>query len=445
MRTIKFYTLGCKVNQYETQSIRERFLGAGFQESSNGRPADVCLINTCTVTHKADRDSRHAILKARSLAPRAKIIVTGCLTELDEDKIKDAYDKAIIVKNKEKENILNVFFSQDSRTLELKNSRTESGISYFQGHTRAFLKIQDGCDNFCSYCKVPLVRGRSRSRDLSEIICEAKALAKNGFTPLETKGKQEKDKMSLTGFKEIVLCGICLGSYGKDLSSPLSLVDVIENLEKIRGLLRIRLSSIEAGDVTDELIAKMGKSKKLCRHLHIPIQSGDDRILKKMNRRYTRGDYLKLARRIKRQVPGIAITTDVLVGFPGESDAAFGNTLNLVKKILPLRAHIFPYSPREGTLAADFNHKLNPDILKRRMKRLRDLAGSCSLKYRRQFLHKKMGVLVESRSKENPDFWEGHSDNYIKVLVKAKRNLKNKLIPVKLKKISGDSVLADIC
>jgi len=378
-------------------------LGAGFKESSNGKPADICLINTCTVTHKADRDSRHAILKARSLSPRARIIVTGCLVE------KGAGDLAKL----------------KGIDLIVGKSFFPEGISKFCGHTRAFLKIQDGCDNFCSYCKVPLVRGRSRSRELSEIIQEAKALVKNGF-------------------QEIVLCGICLGAYGKDLQPKLSLVDVIESLEEIKGLLRIRLSSIEAGDVTDELIIKMGKSKKLCPHLHIPIQSGDDKILKKMHRRYSGSDYLKLVRRIKRQVPGIAITTDVLVGFPGESDAGFGNTLDLVRKIMPLRAHIFPYSQREGTLAADFKDRLSPDIVKRRMKRLRDLAGECSLKYRRQFLHKKMDVLIESRSKENPDFWQGHTDNYIRVLVKAKKDLKNQLICLKLKQISKDSVLADL-
>jgi len=378
-------------------------LGAGFKESTNGKPADICLINTCTVTHKADRDSRHAILKARSLYPQAKIIVTGCLVE------KGAGDLAKL----------------KGIDLIVGKSFFPEGISKFCGHTRAFLKIQDGCDNFCSYCKVPLVRGRSRSRELSEIIPEAQALVKNGF-------------------QEIVLCGICLGSYGKDLSPPLSLVEVIESLEKIKGLLRIRLSSIEAGDVTDELIAKMGKSKKLCRHLHIPIQSGDDKTLKKMNRRYSRSDYLKLVRRIKRQVPGIAITTDVLVGFPGESEAGFSHTLDLVRKIMPLRVHIFPYSPREGTVAVDFNHKLSPDIVKRRMKRLKGLASECSLKYRRQFLNKKMDVLIESRSKENPDFWQGHTDNYIRVLVKAKKDLKNQLICLKLKQISKDSVLADL-
>jgi threonylcarbamoyladenosine tRNA methylthiotransferase MtaB len=193
MKTIKFYTLGCKVNQYETQSIREGFLRAGFQESSNGNPEDICLINTCTVTHKADRDSRHAILKARGLFPQARIIVTGCLAEKDTSSLAKLKSVNYIISKK--------FFPE--------------GISVFSGHTRAFLKIQDGCDNFCSYCKVPLVRGRSRSRGLSEIICEAKALVRNGF-------------------KEIVLCGICLGSYGKDLNPRLSLVDVIESLEKIK-------------------------------------------------------------------------------------------------------------------------------------------------------------------------------------------------------------------
>jgi threonylcarbamoyladenosine tRNA methylthiotransferase MtaB len=420
-KTIKFYTLGCKVNQYETQSIREQCIRAGFKELINSYPADIYVINTCTVTHRADCESLNLIYRAKRQNPQARIIVTGCLAELGEEIIKKSEPLCSIVKNKDKNRILEFLNKQKSSLL----THNSSLITSFKGHTRAFLKIQDGCDNFCSYCKVPLVRGRSRSRDLSEVIKEAESLVKNGF-------------------KEIVLCGICLGAYGKDISPRISLIDVIEALEDIEGLFRIRLSSIEAGDVADDLIDKMASSQKLCRHLHIPIQSGDDKILKRMGRKYCCQDYINLVRKIRSQVPKIAITTDVLVGFPGESEENFRNTADLVKRILPLRVHIFPYSKREGTLAAEnFDNKVNPSIIKQRILRLRDIACDCALTYKKRFLNKTMGVLIEGRFKGSPTLWEGLTDNYIRVLVNSKRNLKNQFIPVKLKKIIRDYVQAN--
>ena len=429
METIKFFTVGCKVNQYDTQSIREAFIQAGFKELEDSRAADVYIINTCTVTHKADSDSLRLMHKARRENPKAKIIVTGCLAELDADKIKKIDDASVIIKNKDKENILGYLSRHDETCKATEN--THRGISYFKGHTRAFLKIQDGCNNFCSYCKVPLVRGRSRSKPIDEIIQEAKNLVKNDF-------------------REIVLCGICLGAYGKDLFPPISLVRVIAALEEIEGLMRIRLSSIEAGDVTDELIDRMSQSlpdrqagKKLCPHLHIPIQSGDDKILKRMNRKYCRDDYLNLIRKLKRQIPQIAITTDVLVGFPAEDESNFQNTLDLVKEISPLKVHIFPYSKRGWTSAADnLKDEVKSDIIKKRALRLKGLADACALKYKKQFLNKNMPVLIECRSKDKPDSWEGYTDNYLKVLIKSNLELKNQLIPLKLKEIDRDFVLA---
>ena len=429
-RTIKFYTLGCKVNQYDTQSIRESFIRAGFKELEDSQPARFYVINTCTVTHKADRDSLNAIRKAKRENPKAEIIVTGCLAESDEGKIKKIAGISLIIKNKDKENIL--------------ERQTDRGISYFRGHTRAFLKIQDGCNNSCSYCKVPGVRGKSRSKPLNQIIYEANRLVKNGFTPLETIERQQKDLVSLTGFKEIVLCGICLGAYGRDLKPRINLVDVIEELEKIPGLSRIRLSSIEAGDIPDELIAKMSRSKKLCQHLHIPFQSGDDEILKKMNRKITFGGYLNLIRRIKSRIPEIAITTDIMVGFPQETEKNFQNTLKLIRQVLPLKVHIFPYSRREGTAAAvKFKQKLSPEIIKERVGQLKNIAQDCAFRYKKQFLNKDMEVLIEGRRKDNPGFWKGHTCNYMDILVKSNQNLKNQIILTKLKSIFKDSVLAE--
>jgi threonylcarbamoyladenosine tRNA methylthiotransferase MtaB len=418
MRTVKFYTLGCKVNQYDTQSIRERFIQAGFKELEDSQPASIYIINTCTVTHKADSESLALIRKAKRENPKAKIVVTGCLTELDKDKIKKVRAAALIVKNRDKERIFSLLFRRPGPMI--------SGISYFKGHARAFLKIQDGCNNFCSYCKVPLVRGPSQSKPLDEII-------------------QEADKLLKHGFKEIVLSGICLGAYGQDLAPRTNLVSVIEALEEIKGLLRIRLSSIEAADIKEALIRKIAQSKKLCRHLHIPLQSGDDEILKRMNRKYCRNDYLNLIQKIRNFIPEMAITTDVLVGFPGESEHHFRNTLDLVRQITPLKVHIFPYSRRAGTPAAGLSEELNPTVVKQRILLLKNLGDKCAQDYQRRFLNKQMDVLVEAKSKEEPHFWQGYTDNYIKVLVKSRKNLKNQLVSLRLKKITENFVLADFC
>jgi len=420
-QTIKFYTFGCKVNQYETQAIREQFLTSGFEEIGNGKVADIYLINTCTVTQKADADSLYYIRRARRENPKGKIIVTGCLTELDAEKIKGTRGADLVVKNKDKDKILSRLIGRNTQ-YAVRNTR---GISYFQGHTRAFLKIQDGCNNFCSYCKVPLVRGKSRSKPLSVLLKEAGRLVKNGI-------------------KEIVLCGICLGSYGKDLSPGISLVDAINGLAKIEGLLRIRLSSIEAADVSDELIERMAGSKKLCRHLHIPIQSGDDEVLKKMKRRYTRAGYTDLINKIKSRMPLVAITTDILVGFPGESDDNFRNTADLIRETAPLKTHIFPYSAREGTFAADnYKQELSPGIIKERIALLNDIAADSAIEYKKQFLNRTMEVLIEGRVKDDRCYWRGRTNNYMKVMVKTALDLANKIINLRMKRLVKDYILAE--
>jgi len=442
MQTVKFFTLGCKVNQYDTQELRERFIRCGFQELTNGRKADIYVINTCTVTSSSDRKSRHLIHQARRHNPKAKIIVTGCYTELNEREIAKISGVTHIVRNKDKDKITELFNGDSARNevplyRQAGTDTNAGGITNFHGHARAFLKIQDGCDNFCAYCKVPLVRGALKSKPLDKIREEASRLVENGF-------------------QEIVLCGICLGAFGIDFKNRIDLVDAIEALESIEGLMRIRLSSLEANDLSDRLVAKLAKSNftcrqrglpdlqagKLCRHLHIPLQSGDDEILEKMHRKVTRQDYLVLVRKIKNSVPGIAVTTDVLVGFPGEDEVNFENTLSLVKEILPLRVHIFPYSPRAGTAAYNLKNRISPMQIKERILRLESIAHTLSCTYKRQFIGQDMDVLIEGRFKNNEDYWEGYTDNYIKTRVKSEEDLRNQLIRVKVEKISGDSMEA---
>jgi threonylcarbamoyladenosine tRNA methylthiotransferase MtaB len=406
--------------------MRERLLAMGYREVPRGEGADTYLINTCTVTRRADSESLALIRRARRQNPSAKIIVTGCLTELDAEKIKETDRKSLILKNSEKEDVPLVSRLSGQRSFRRRKTTGKkdlcfTGVSYFSGRTRAFLKIQDGCDNFCSYCKVPLVRGRSRSRGLPEIVAEAHNLVKNGF-------------------KELVLTGICLGAYGKDLKPTIDLVDVIEALEKIDGL----LSSIEAGDVSERLIHKISKAGKLSPHLHIPLQSGDDRILKMMNRGYTRDYYLGLIKRLKAKRPQIAITTDVLVGFPGEEEENFQNTVKLIKEITPLKVHIFPYSERKGTQAAKELGLLNeePLIIKQRSAQLKKISDACSFLYQKRFIGKVMDVLIEDQLKGKPAFWEGHADNYMRVIVRSGKYLKNELISLKINKILKGYLLA---
>lgn len=421
MKTVKFYTLGCKVNQYETQAMREGFLRKGFKELENGRKADAYVINTCTVTHKADRDSLYYIHHSHKENPKAKIIVTGCLAQLDGNLLKRQKGVSLIVKNRDKYVIPDMLL-KGNRAIKEEKRGHNPGVSGFKNHSRAFLKIQDGCNNLCSYCKVALVRGRSTSKPLEKITAEAKQLVENGF-------------------KEIVLTGICLGAYGKDFFPRRSLAEALGALERIEGLKRIRLSSIEPQDVTGDLIAKIKVSKKVCPHVHIPLQSGDDQILKSMRRRYRAKDFIALIQRLKKEIPGVAITTDCLVGFPGESDVQFQNTLRIIKEIIPLKVHIFPYSLREGTLASALENQIQPKIAKERIKLFGKISEARSLKFKRQFLGKNMEVLVEGRVKDGKGRWEGHTGNYLKVRFLAGGNIKNKLVTIRLKKIEGDYIL----
>lgn len=423
MKTVKFYTLGCKVNQYETQAIREQFQRAGFREIEDNAQACVCVINTCTVTHRADSHSLYFIRRAYRQNPGARIVVTGCLTQFDAGKIAAIPGVSLIVRNEDKHRILSLL--DDRLATGYSLLATPLGITYFKNHTRAFLKIQDGCNYRCSYCKVALARGRSRSKPLSGIKNEAASLVKKGY-------------------KEIVLCGVCLGSYGKDLVPRLSLTKVIEELKRLPGCFRIRLSSIELNDITDDLIHIVSESDRLCRHLHIPLQSGDREILRLMNRAYSPEQYLELIERTRRYIPEISITTDAMVGFPGETETAFRNTVELIKEIGPLRVHIFPYSKRENTPAYNFREPVPEGRKKKRLANLKEITQALGLAYREKFISSVCEVLVERKVFGSSDLWEGYTGNYIKVRVKSNLKLKNQLMRVRLKEAYKDFVLAEI-
>ena len=404
MKTFKIYTLGCKVNQYDTQVIREDYQRKGYLEVTDHSPADLYIINTCTVTSSADKKSRHYIHLAHRENPQAEIVVTGCYAQLDAKILGE--------------------IPGVTKVSRIKTSL--SAVSDFQDHTRPFLKIQDGCNNSCAYCKVHIVRGRSRSKPLAKAVSEARKLAAKGF-------------------KEIVLCGVCLGLYGQDLKPGSDLLHIIKALEKIKGLERIRLSSLEAWDITDQLIDHMARSKKLCRHLHIPIQSGADNILRRMNRQASFKLYSGLLNKAQKKIPGIGISTDIMVGFPGETNDNFNATVELLKAIKPMRTHIFPYSRRKGTAAATFQDPVPANIITERFNLMKALARTSELAFMKRSINKKLLVLFEERAKDAPGCWEGHTDNYLKIRLRSIKDLKNQLITVKLSKIQDDHILANIC
>jgi threonylcarbamoyladenosine tRNA methylthiotransferase MtaB len=411
-KKIKLYTLGCKVNQYESQAIREQLLNAGLEESSTGK-ADIYVINTCTVTAQADKECRRLIRKALRSNAMSDLIVTGCLVEKDAGRIFQISDKIRIVPNHLKGHIADFLNSRRNPRLKThKKNFIPLKISDFKDHERAFVKIQDGCNNRCSYCKVPLVRGKSASRDPKEIIAEVKRLTGRGF-------------------KEIVLTGICLGAYRY---KGYKLVNLLRSLEKIAGEFRIRLSSIEPQLVSDALIKKVADSAVICPHLHIPLQSGDNEILRQMNRPYTVRDYLSLIAKIKKKISNVAITTDVLAGFPGEKESNFRNTVRCLKKISPMRTHIFSFSPREGTAAFDFPDSVEAAVIKKRVNLLRKIAGDASYKYRRRFSGRYLTVLIESQRDKQSGLLSGYSENYIRIAVEgAGEEQINKLLRVKIR------------
>lgn len=373
--------------------MRERLESAGLNEVGSKDCADLRIVNTCTVTSRADQKSRNAIFSAIRNKKGARILVTGCMVKFDSNTLAKNIKGIDYI-------IPKAFFSD--------------GIVSFFHKSRAFVKVQDGCDNKCSYCKVSLVRGSSRSRSDKEIIIEARNLSQKGF-------------------KEIVLTGVCLGSYGLDLKPKTSLTSLIKKLHCLPELKRIRLSSIEPHLVKEDLIDLMAESKKLCRHLHIPLQSGDNRILKLMNRHYNQEDYLSLIKRIRESIPAIGISMDVLIGFPGEDNENFQNTLEVLRETLPLRVHSFIYSFRKLTKAVDLEEpRVDQKELALRSKILKQLSEDLSFAFRNSFLNKDLLVLAEGAKDGR---LSGYSDNYIQVDFPGSKEVLNKIVSVKIEKV----------
>lgn len=411
---VAFCTLGCKVNQAETRDLQKQFIAYGYTPIKFSAEADIFVFNTCSVTHIADRKSRNLIRRAVKLNPNAKIFVCGCYADLRPQELKKAIPEIYkLIKTKDKLN-LNVWgikkIMPQSPTLSLLPGEGSNRI-------RQFLKIEDGCDQYCAYCVIPYARGRVVSYPIDELFKQAKGLTSGGAA-------------------ELVLTGINLGKYndhGKDL------VDLISELEKIPELKRIRLSSIEPNLITDKLIKKLKASEKLCPHLHIPLQSGSDKILKSMNRPYTLAQYTALLKKIRKEIPDINITTDIIVGFPGEDSKTFTETEKTLNRLKFSDMHIFKYSPREQTKSANWPEKLKPEQVQKMLERIQKLKIEVKINFSKKFVKKSLEVLIHEKKS---DFYEGLTKNYLIVQIKTKKNIKiGQALTIKLESIDQEAVL----
>lgn len=421
-------TLGCKVNQYESEAVEELFLQKGYEKSNEN--ADIYVINTCTVTNMSDRKSRQMISRARRDNPEAVVAVMGCYSQVKPEEVAAIEGVDIVLGSRNKENVVelceDVLQNKGAIDKIIAPSETKSfeelQISNQTEMTRAYLKIQDGCNMYCSYCLIPYARGNIVSRDISSIVEETKRLAKNNF-------------------KEIVLTGIHVSSYGKDFDDGSSLIDVIEAVAKVDGIERIRLSSMEPRHISIEFLERMKATGKACDHFHLSLQSGSDDVLKAMNRKYDRALYKEKVEEIRQVFPNAGITTDIIVGFPGETEENHKQTMDFVNDIKFSKTHLFKFSPREGTRAAKMGDQINGNIKKDRLHDLEKIEES----NREEFLEKQIGkvlsVLLESKS-DLEGYSGGYSTNYLKVNVKEDIPA-NTIIDVKITEIVNDELIGE--
>lgn len=427
MKKVAFYTLGCKVNQYETEAMLELFEKDGYEQVNSEEYADVYVINTCTVTHMSDRKSRQYIRRVKKKNPDAIIAVVGCYSQVSPEEILDIEEVNLVMGTNDRRKIVEEIRRIDANKkvstvddiMKVK-AFEEIEISQTNGKTRAFMKIQDGCDRFCTYCIIPYARGRVRSRDIDSIVDEVKKLAKNGY-------------------KEVVLTGIHVASYGKDLKDKdIKLLDVIKQINEIEEIERIRLSSVEPILFTDEFVNEVLKMEKVCPHYHLSLQSGCDETLKRMNRRYTTSEYKAIVDRLRAKMPNVAITTDVIVGFPGETNEEFKQTYEFLKDIELSQMHIFKYSPRKGTPAATMENQIDPQMKHFRSEKLLNLSKENFSKFATKFIGSELDVLFEQNIEGNK--FEGLTSNYIRVVVESDKNIQGQILKVKINDVKNEYV-----
>lgn len=407
-KKFKIVSLGCRTNQYESQAYHDQLVALGYTAAHEHEEAEICIVNTCTVTESADSSSRHAIRQLARDNQGAKLLVTGCFAERQPQMVEQIEGVTHVISNKEKDQLLASLFPQEDLP--------EFSIKHFEAHTRAFVKVQDGCNSFCTYCIIPYVRGRSRSRTVAEILHEVETLIANGY-------------------KEIVLTGINIGDFDGGVAKeepPIRLAELVRLVDRIPGLERLRLSSIDPDEVDDDLADAILQGSKTCPSMHIVLQSGSNVILKRMNRKYTRQIFLETIDRLCTAHPDFTFTTDIIVGFPGETDVDFADTIDVMKQVKFAKVHMFPYSDRPRTRSALMPNKVPQEVIKERKQEVLRLAEQLAFELRNRFLNRRMLVLTESREDHRPLEISGHTSNFLPVWVQSDSLISNQIVEVEL-------------
>ena len=430
-KKVAFLTLGCKTNQYETNGMMQKFSEAGYEICEIEDKPDIYVVNTCTVTNIADRKSRQSLRRIKN-NKNTIIVAVGCYAQVAKEQLEQMSEIDIVLGNKEKKDIvkyveeyLNKCNLQKAKEIEENNLNTEKiidvadiskqkeydeyGCVTYTEKARTTIKIQDGCNNFCTYCLIPYARGRIRSRKKENVLEEAKNIAKQGI-------------------KEIVLTGIHIASYGKDFEKEYKLIDLLEDLNKVEGIERIRLGSLEPTIITDEFVKRLSRLEKICEHFHLSLQSGCDDTLKRMNRKYTTKEFKEVTKRLRDNFENVHLTTDIIVGFPGETEEEFSKTYEFLKEIAFYKMHVFKYSKRDGTVAAKMPNQVDGNIAEERSKKLIELSNQYEEMYNKNYIGKEVEVLFEEKQGE---YWVGHMRNYMMIKYKSEEILENKLIKVK--------------
>lgn len=430
-KTVSFLTLGCKVNQYDSDAMRTIFLQQGYKAVKEEEEADVYVINTCSVTSIGDRKSRQMVRKIRRKHPQAVIAVAGCYAQIAPEIFEAMGDIDVIVGAQNRSKIVEYVEQAQKKEKTINAVKDIMSVTEFENlyvdaegetKTRAFIKVQEGCDNYCTFCIIPFARGKLKSRKQKDAVEEIRRLVAKGY-------------------REIVLTGIHLGNYGRDLHDGTSLATLVEELLRIPNLLRIRMGSIESVELSDDLINLIKNEPRVCRHLHLPIQSGSDAVLRRMNRHYRLPEYKKLISELREKIPGLALTTDLIVGFPGETEENFMETLETLRELRFSAIHVFPYSQRTGTPAAVFPNQVPGDIKKDRVHRVQELEKEISKEYRKTFLQKTVHVLIEE---EKNGYFEGLSDEYIRVSITDKNVEKGRLYSVYVENLTEDGLIGRV-
>ena len=436
-KKVAFLTLGCKTNQYETNGMMQKFIEAGYEICDLNENPDIYVVNTCTVTNIADRKSRQSLRRLKD-KNNTIIIAVGCYAQIAKEELKKMPEIDIVLGNKEKKDIVeyveNFLTKRVDREpvpistlvkvgdISKQKEYDEYGCVTYTERARTEIKIQDGCNNFCTYCAIPFARGRIRSRKKENVLKEVETLAKQGI-------------------KEIVLTGIHIASFGKDFEEEYKLIDLLEDLNKIDGIERIRLGSLEPTIITDEFAKRLSKLDKICNHFHLSLQSGCDETLKRMNRKYTTDEFKKVTERLRKHLKDVNLTTDIIVGFPGETEKEFNTTYKFLESIAFYKMHIFKYSKRNGTIAAKMPNQVDGNIAEERSKKLIELSEKNMKMYNEKYIGKEVEVLFEEKQGE---FWIGHTRNYMVVKVKTDKDLENKLITTKVLENQGEELIGNI-